>query len=92
MLVVSDSFYPGWRALVDGVPRPVLRVDHALQGVLVPAGATTVELVYEPASVKIGLLLSLFGVYLWVAGAVVTLTRRDHASDFQISPAAPPSR
>lgn len=48
MLVVADSFQDGWQAYVDGEPVDVLRADHALQGVPVPAGEHVVELAYEP--------------------------------------------
>ncbi len=53
-LVVSDSWDPGWRAFVGGVERPILRVDHALRAVLLPAGEWTVEMRYEPESFFVG--------------------------------------
>lgn len=47
-LVLSEVWYPGWRARIDGQVRPVLRTDVSLQGVTVPAGRHTV--VFELAS------------------------------------------
>ena len=47
LLVVSQPFYPGWRARVDGEPVPIYRVDYLLQGVPVGAGARRVELTYH---------------------------------------------
>ena len=47
LLVVSQPFYPGWRATVDGEPAPIYRVDSLLQGVEVRAGGRRVELTYR---------------------------------------------
>jgi len=48
VLVLADSWYPGWSALIDGVPTEILRADVAFRGVEVPAGEHTVRFVYEP--------------------------------------------
>jgi hypothetical protein len=45
-LVVSENYYPGWTARVDGQPAPVGRVDHTLVGVGLPSGARTIELLF----------------------------------------------
>jgi hypothetical protein len=47
LLVVSQPYYPGWRATVDGEPVPIHRVDYLLQGVAVETGAHRVELSYH---------------------------------------------
>jgi hypothetical protein len=47
LLVVSQPFYPGWFATVDGEPVPVHRVDYLLQSVQVQAGSRQVELFYR---------------------------------------------
>ena len=48
LLVVSQPFYPGWQAQVDGAQVPVARVDYLLQGVPVRAGDQRVALDYRP--------------------------------------------
>jgi hypothetical protein len=48
LLVYTDTWSPDWRVAVDGRPRPVLRVDGAVRGVIVPAGTHDVEWVYVP--------------------------------------------
>ena len=50
LLVVADAWDPGWRAYLDGAPVPVLRVNHALRGVVLPAGTGTLEFRFEPTS------------------------------------------
>src|SRR5579872_3203955 len=54
MLMISDTWYPGWRAAVDGKSTRVYEVDGALQGILVPAGSHKVEVKFRPASVLAG--------------------------------------
>jgi len=56
--VLADLWDNGWRAYWNGQPVPILRADHALRGVIVPAGATTVEFRYQPRSFTVGLYLS----------------------------------
>ncbi|MCL7451515.1 MAG: YfhO family protein [Anaerolineae bacterium] len=47
LLVISQPFYPGWRARVDGAERPIHRVDYFLQAVTVAAGSQRVEIRYH---------------------------------------------
>ena len=47
LLVISQPFYAGWRASVDGERAPIYRVDYLLQGVPVPASAQRVTLTYH---------------------------------------------
>ncbi len=67
MIVVSDTFYPGWIAYVDGVSAPIYAVNGAMRGVIVPAGAHSVTMRYRPLSVFMGAALSLIGII----GAIV---------------------
>jgi hypothetical protein len=62
LLVLTDSFYPGWRAWVDGDPAPIYRVNYGFRGIPVPAGEHTVELRYDPASFRVGAFLSLLAL------------------------------
>jgi uncharacterized membrane protein YfhO len=62
MVVVSDTFYPGWRARVDRQPAEIFEVNGAMRGVLVPKGTHTVTMRYRPLSVYLGAALSLLGV------------------------------
>lgn len=54
LLVISQIYYPGWQATVDGAPAPVLLVDGALDGVAVPGGAHRVDLRFAPLSLRLG--------------------------------------
>jgi hypothetical protein len=72
-LVVTDTWFPGWRARLDGREAPLWRADHAFRAVWVPAGSHEVEMRFEPGSVRLGAALSA------LAGAAVLallVTRR----------------
>jgi hypothetical protein len=70
LLVMSEMFYPGWKAAVDGKPATIIPVNHALRGVVVPSGTSTVHLQYAPDSVRIGLALTLAACAACLALAV----------------------
>ena len=53
-LVVSEMYFPGWRAYVDNVETPIYRTNYLFRGVVVPAGQHVVTFVYRPSSVVIG--------------------------------------
>ncbi|MGC8882292.1 MAG: hypothetical protein ACP5UT_05610 [Bryobacteraceae bacterium] len=58
MLVLTDAWYPGWRAAVDGRSAVIHEAYAAVRGVVVEAGRHTVEFRYRPASVLWGAALS----------------------------------
>jgi hypothetical protein len=57
-LVLSDTYYPGWRAYVNGQERPVLRVDYTLRGLLLEKGTNRITFVFKPQSFFWGASLS----------------------------------
>lgn len=59
LLVISEIFYPGWRARVNGQEVPLYRVDYALRGIILEAGVQRVELIYQPLTFYLGAAISL---------------------------------
>lgn len=59
MLFVSDSFFPGWKAYVDGKETRIFKADFAFRAIPVSKGKHTVEMIYRPNSFFDGLKLSL---------------------------------
>lgn len=59
MLILSDAYYPGWVATVNGNPTRIYNVNHGLRGIRIEAGRSRVEMRYEPDSLTIGLAISL---------------------------------
>jgi len=60
LLVLSETYYPGWKAWIDEQPTSVHSVDIALRGVVVPAGAHQLRMEFRPAifPVSVGISLS----------------------------------
>ncbi|MFQ5613133.1 MAG: hypothetical protein ACE5H9_13470 [Anaerolineae bacterium] len=72
LLVVSEIWYPGWTATVNGQPQAVERVDGLLQGVWLDApGHYTVALSYAPRSAQMGSLISLVTIGALLGGGLV---------------------
>jgi hypothetical protein len=86
LVVLADSYYPGWRATVDGADAPIVATNHLFRGVPAPAGTHRVRFTYEPASVRIGALLSAAGllVVAWLG-----LARRGRRPAAEREPASP---
>ncbi len=61
LLVLTDTYYPGWTATVNGDEAPIHATDLAFRGVAVPAGHSTVEFEYRPTSFRNGLVLGGIG-------------------------------
>jgi hypothetical protein len=70
-LVLSEVYYQGWEARVDGKPTKIYRTDHTLRGIRVPAGDHKVEFVYRPQSLRRGAIYAALGLAILLAGAVV---------------------
>ncbi len=58
ILVLSDAYYPGWKARIDGREAEVFPVYYVFRAVVVPAGDHTVIFRYSPWSFRVGLALS----------------------------------
>jgi hypothetical protein len=76
VLVLTDTYFPGWKARVDGEPVDIERVDYVLRGVPVRAGAHRVEFRYEPASWRVGWIVGLLAAIALAATALIGLRAR----------------
>jgi len=62
LLFISDSFYPGWKAFIDGKETKIYRANYAFRAVFLPSGKHTVRFIYDPLSFKIGTAISLIAL------------------------------
>lgn len=69
-LILSDTYYPGWRAELDGRPVPVRAANAAFRGVSVPPGRHTVAFRYESSAVWIGRALTGLALVAIVGGLI----------------------
>lgn len=72
-LVISENWYPDWKAEVDGLPARVLRGDHSLLSLALPAGAREVSLRFDSPSYATGKVVSLLGLLVAAALTLVPL-------------------
>ena len=62
ILVLTDTYYPGWIAKIDDKPTKIIRANWTQRALLVPAGTHTVTFHYEPHSVRLGMILSMISI------------------------------
>jgi hypothetical protein len=80
LLVLTDVYYPGWKAKVDGRPARLERVDYLLRGVPLGPGTHRVELRYEPASFRAGWIISVVSALGVLAAALIGWRRQRRRS------------
>lgn len=66
ILFLSDTYYPGWKAYVDGKEAKIYRANYIFRAVEFPKGRHKVEFVYSPISFNAGLLGSMLTLILLV--------------------------
>lgn len=73
VVVFSEIYYPGWQAMIDGAPVDIARADYILRAIHVPSGSHTIEMWFEPQSIRVtetiayvALALLVIGVMAWV--------------------------
>ena len=64
ILFLSDSFYPGWQAAVDGQKTKIYRANYAFRSIVVPEGEHKIIFSYLPESFKLGVQISIGGLVL----------------------------
>ena len=70
VLRISVACFPGWQAMVEGRLLNVFCVDHALMGVIVPAGSKELSLSYHSTYFRAGLAITLASLGVCVATLV----------------------
>jgi hypothetical protein len=83
LLVISDNYYPAWRATIDGEPAVLLRADYTLRAVRVPAGTHEVRIVYRSTLFRVAVwttLLSAVFTGLVIGGGLYSRRRQRSAT------------
>ncbi|MFO0888564.1 MAG: hypothetical protein U0790_05380 [Isosphaeraceae bacterium] len=66
LLVIAETWMPGWSARLNGVPVPVLRGNHCQQVIpLRSPGSHRIELEYHPPGLRTGAIISTLSAMLW---------------------------
>jgi hypothetical protein len=75
LVVLADQWNSGWRAYIDEKTIPIVRVDHALSGVIAPVGANRIVFSYEPTSWRAGLGIASAAILILLANVCITTYR-----------------
>jgi hypothetical protein len=70
LLFLSEIYYPGWKASVDGQPREILRGNYLFRAIEIPGGNHVVHFFFDPLSIKLGIcgtLLTLFILFVVIS-------------------------
>jgi uncharacterized membrane protein YfhO len=76
-LVLTDTYYPGWQATIDGQPAEILPVNIMFRAVAVPEGEHTVVFEFKPRSLQVGLWISGLALLVLVVGLAITIKKRE---------------
>lgn len=76
ILMLADTFAPGWHVYVDGVREPILKVNGMFRGVFLPPGKHSVTFTYAPLSVTLGLLITGLSLLACLGWAAFTASRQ----------------
>jgi len=74
-LVLSDTYYPGWEAAVDGRPTRIYQADGCVRAVALEAGRHEVVFRFRPRSFRRGALVSGVSVGVWVVGCLLGIKK-----------------
>ena len=66
LVVLSDSWHSNWSALLNGITVPILKVEGAFRGVVVPPGHYTIKMSYQPRTLRFAIGTSLLTIVLLV--------------------------
>lgn len=78
LVVVADNYYPGWKAFGPEGEIPLVRVNYTVRGMPVIAGEQHIRMVFRPASLTWGALVSLLGLVLAGIGLIASRRRGAH--------------
>jgi uncharacterized membrane protein YfhO len=74
--VLSEIFYPGWKACVDGVETEIYRANYNLRSLFVRAGKHTIELTFASAPFRQGMWISLATLLCCAVGIGYSLRKK----------------
>ena len=76
ILILTDSYYPGWKCYINGVEKPVYRVNYFMRAVPVDAGKSKIVFRFEPSIFTKASFLNGFAV-LFVLVGIIRLKRKE---------------
>ncbi len=75
--MLTDTYFPGWNAFVDGIPSTIYTADGIFRALEIPPGKHSIVFIYKPESFSSGLKISAASLALIVV-AIVIFTKKRH--------------
>lgn len=75
LLVLSDTYYPGWNAYVDGQKKTILQANVCQRAVEVPSGEHVVRFTFDSGTIKAGFGISVLSLLI-VGGLLAASLRK----------------
>jgi hypothetical protein len=84
-LVLTDNYYPGWKARVNGESKKIYRANYTMRAVSIGPGNNTVEFFFRPSAFQAGVVLSFcsFGIVILCMFFKIKGHRRNRSLDFE---------
>ena len=90
-LLLTDTYFPGWQATVNGDAAPIYPANVLFRAVAIPPGSSTVEFIYQPASWRWGVRISLAALFIWLVILLYPLRNRFKTQRVHGKPAGLPA-
>lgn len=71
-LLLSEMYFPGWNAYIDGKQTEIFQTDYNLRGIFVSAGSHKIEVRFEPESFRKGVILTIASLLVCSTGLVIS--------------------
>jgi hypothetical protein len=81
-LLLTDTYYSGWRAWVNDIETPILRANYISRAVPIAAGRSRVVFEYAPTNLRLGLVISAMSGCLFVGLTLVALRRTRRRDEY----------
>ena len=78
--IVSDNYYPGWKAYIDGKETKIYRANYTFRAIVLPKGNHQIRFSYEPESLRVGTLISLSSLGILMLIAIRTFRAKNKQS------------
>jgi uncharacterized membrane protein YfhO len=75
MVIVSDTYYPGWQAKIDDQQTEIYLVNCAMRGVIVEPGKHVIKMSYNPSSFRNGFIISISTLLFLILFPFITRKR-----------------
>ena len=72
ILFMSDTYYPGWQAYINGKETKIYRANFAFRAIIIPSGRNNIKFVYNPQSYTLGKWISGSGIVLCMMLGIIS--------------------